>query len=96
MSRLVVVFGATGAQGGAVMNAILPAGLFKVRAVTRNPDSPAAQALQQRGAEIVKADLCDTESLKNAVHGAEIVFGVTDAFEAVCPRSCICSNLELN
>ena len=85
MSRVVTVFGATGTQGSAVLNAILPTGLFKVRAVTRNTDSVAARSLKKRGAEVVKADLHDVESLKEVVRGAEIVFGVTDPSDGVCP-----------
>ena len=53
MSRIITVFGATGAQGGGLARAILadPQRRFRVRAVTRKPDSPAARALAEAGAE---------------------------------------------
>lgn len=57
MSKLITVFGATGKQGGSVVNAILAdaelSKEFKVRAVTRDPSKPAAQELAKRGVEVV-------------------------------------------
>lgn len=60
MTYLITVFGATGAQGGGLARAILadPQRRFRVRAVTRKPDSPAAQRLAQAGAEVFTADHC--------------------------------------
>jgi uncharacterized protein YbjT (DUF2867 family) len=51
--RIIAVVGATGKQGGGLVRAILddPAGRFAVRAITRRPDSDAAKALADRGAE---------------------------------------------
>ncbi len=43
--RLVVVFGATGNQGGSVARALYGDGGYKVRAVTRDPSSGKAKAL---------------------------------------------------
>ena len=77
MSGIITVFGATGSQGGSVVNAILASGQFKVRGVTRDLESDASKALKNRGAEMVRADFADKESLRNAVRGSEIVFGVT-------------------
>ena len=64
--------GATGAQGGGLVRAILadPAGGFAVRALTRDPKAPAAKALADAGAEVVAADVDDPESLKRAFAGA--------------------------
>ena len=42
-SKIIVVTGATGAQGGSVAKFLLNDGTYAVRAVTRNPDSPAAK-----------------------------------------------------
>ena len=42
-SKVIVVMGATGAQGGSVAKFLLNDGTYAVRAVTRNPDSPAAK-----------------------------------------------------
>jgi uncharacterized protein YbjT (DUF2867 family) len=57
--KKILVFGATGAQGGSVARNLLDRGRFDVRAFTRNPDSPAAQKLRDLGAEVVKGDLDD-------------------------------------
>jgi len=54
--RLIVVAGATGNQGGAVARSLLDSG-FRVRGLTRNPQKPEAQALADRGAEVVQGDI---------------------------------------
>ncbi|GAB4815166.1 hypothetical protein N2152v2_002212 [Parachlorella kessleri] len=76
--RLVAVSGATGQQGGAVVDALLRLGGFKVRGLTRDPSSAAATELGAKGVEVVKADFDDLESLKAAFKGADAAFGVTD------------------
>ena len=78
MSKLVTVFGATGAQGGPVARALIARGGYRVRGVTRNPDSEKAQALKASGIEVVKANLDDPTSVETAVQGAYGVFLVTD------------------
>ncbi|KAF9913936.1 hypothetical protein BX616_009289 [Lobosporangium transversale] len=81
MSKILVVFGATGQQGGSVVNYVLNdpelSKQFKIRAVTRDPSKPAAQTLQQQGVDIVKGDVDDKESIKYALQDAHTVFGVT-------------------
>ena len=54
--KIIAVTGATGAQGGGLVRAILddPDGGFAVRALTRNPDSEKAKALAEAGAEVVR------------------------------------------
>ena len=70
MSKLITVFGATGQQGGAVARALLTKG-YKVRAVTRNPDSSKAKELQAKGAELVQVkNMEDIASLEAAIKGA--------------------------
>ncbi|MDX1439789.1 MAG: NmrA family NAD(P)-binding protein, partial [Rubricoccaceae bacterium] len=63
--QVIAVVGATGAQGGGLARAILndPDSGFRCRAITRNPDSDKARELTRRGAEVVRADLDDVESL---------------------------------
>lgn len=80
MSRLVLVTGATGKQGGAVAQALLAKG-HRVRAFTRKPTSPAATALAALGAEIVPGDFDDTASLVAAVAGVDAVFAMGTPFE---------------
>uniref|UniRef100_A0A8D0B3K4 NmrA-like family domain-containing protein 1 n=1 Tax=Salvator merianae TaxID=96440 RepID=A0A8D0B3K4_SALMN len=79
--KLVVVFGATGAQGGSVARALLADGTFHVRAVTRNPRQKAAQELKKRGAQVVKASLDDEQSLEAALAEAFAAFLVTDFWD---------------
>jgi len=81
MKKTILVIGATGAQGGSVARHLLARGNFAVRAFTRNPDSPAAQALRERGAEIAAGDLTDRSSLRAALRGCYGTFGVTNYWE---------------
>ena len=87
MSRMITVFGATGAQGGGLARAILtdPQQRFRVRAVTRKPDSPAARALSEIGADIAVADLDDATSVRRAMDGAHGAFCVTNFWEHFSP-----------
>src|SRR5437762_6518543 len=81
--KIVAVVGSTGAQGGGLCEAILndPNGGFACRAITREPNKDKAKALAAKGAEVVKADLDDVESLKKAFSGAYAVYGVTNFWE---------------
>lgn len=77
--RTVAVTGATGAQGGATARALLKAG-HRVRALTRQPASPAAEALRNLGAEVRHADFDDRASLDAALAGSDSLFAVTTPF----------------
>jgi hypothetical protein len=66
MTVTLTVVGATGTQGGSVIDSALTAGRYRVRALTRNPSSDKAKALAARGVEVVKADLNDHASLVKA------------------------------
>ncbi|XP_066432860.1 nmrA-like family domain-containing protein 1 [Eleutherodactylus coqui] len=79
--KVIAVFGATGAQGGSVADAILADGTFAVRAVTRDTSKPAAVKLREAGAEVVAADLDDEKSLEAALCGAYGAFVVTNFWE---------------
>ncbi|KAK9350596.1 hypothetical protein V1523DRAFT_69015 [Lipomyces doorenjongii] len=81
MSKLVVVVGATGGQGGSVVSAVLKDKSFKVRGITRNPDGEKARSLTVKGVDMVRADLNDESSLVKAFEGAYAIFAVTDFFE---------------
>jgi len=86
--KIIAVVGATGAQGGGLIRAILndPEKLFHARALTRNPNSDNARALSSLGAEVVKADLDDLESLKHAFKGASGAYCVTNFWEHFSPE----------
>jgi uncharacterized protein YbjT (DUF2867 family) len=79
--KTILVFGATGAQGGSVARNLLARGKFAVRALTRKVDSPAAQALRDLGAEVVQGDLDDPASIAAALEGCYGAFGVTNFWE---------------
>lgn len=76
--RIILVTGATGNQGGAVAHHLLERGKFQVRAMVRDQNKPAAQALQKAGAELVQADFNDRVSLDRAVQGVYGVFSMQD------------------
>ncbi|MET8976928.1 NmrA/HSCARG family protein [Streptomyces sp. NPDC004539] len=78
--KVIAVAGATGAQGGGFVRAALadPESGFAVRALTRNPDSPAAKELAALGAEVVRADFTDEASVREAFEGAYGAFLVTN------------------
>jgi uncharacterized protein YbjT (DUF2867 family) len=77
--KIIAVIGATGAQGGGLVRAILndKKGGFAARAITRDPKSDKAKALADAGAEVVAADVDDVKSLKKAFAGAHGAFCVT-------------------
>ena len=77
--KSIAVVGATGAQGGGLVRAILSDANseFTARAITRDINSVKAQALAKQGAEVVAADIDDPESLKRAFEGAYGAYCVT-------------------
>ncbi|PKX97950.1 NmrA/HSCARG family protein [Aspergillus novofumigatus IBT 16806] len=76
--KLIVILGATGNQGGSVAETFLQEPEWRVRAITRNPLGPKAQALAARGADIIKADLDDPSSFGSAFEDAQVIFAVSD------------------
>lgn len=86
--KVIVVVGATGAQGGGLVRAIQadPGGGFRARAITRNPGSEKARALAELGAEVVAGDAGDPESLKRAFAGAHGAYCVTFFWEHFSPE----------
>src|SRR6185369_1207187 len=77
--KIIAVFGATGAQGGGLVRAILrdPQGGFAARAITRNPNGETAKQLAKMGAEVVAADIDNPESVNKALAGAYGAYCVT-------------------
>ncbi|MBU1100910.1 MAG: NmrA/HSCARG family protein [Bacteroidetes bacterium] len=86
--KLIAIVGATGAQGGGLARAILNDGNseFSVRAITRNPESENAKTLLQMGAEVVKADIDNVESITEAFKGAYGAYCVTNFWEHFSPE----------
>jgi uncharacterized protein YbjT (DUF2867 family) len=75
--KIVLITGATGRQGGAVIRHMLPKG-WKLRALTRNTGGSAAQELARQGIEVVCGDLEHPASLEKAIGGAYGVYSVQD------------------
>ena len=80
MSKILAVFGATGQQGGAVVNYILNdpelSQAYKIRAITRDTNSKNAKRLQEK-VEVVQADVSNRASLETALTGAHTIFAMT-------------------
>lgn len=74
-SKKILVFGATGQQGGSVAAAALKAG-WQVRALVRDPGSARSLALREAGADTVRGTFADTEAIRNAMKGVHGVFSV--------------------
>ncbi|MEO3930367.1 NmrA/HSCARG family protein [Micromonosporaceae bacterium B7E4] len=77
--RVILVTGATGSQGGAVVDALLDDGGWAVRALTRDPAGARARALAARGVDVRAGDLADAGSLRPALAGVHGVFGVQNS-----------------
>jgi uncharacterized protein YbjT (DUF2867 family) len=77
--KTIVVLGATGAQGGGLVRAILKdaPGQYRARAVARDPNSAKARQLADLGAEVVRGDVDDEDSLKRAFENAWGAYCVT-------------------
>src|SRR6478672_12757858 len=79
-SMLVLVTGATGKQGGAVVEALLTRG-HQVRALTRIAVSPAANRLREQGVEIAVGNFTDHDSLVRAARGVDAVYAMSTPYE---------------
>ena len=74
-SKLALVTGVTGKQGGAVARALIAKG-HRVRGMTRNVESDAARAVAALGVDLVAGDFRDADSLAAAVAGVDTVFAM--------------------
>jgi uncharacterized protein YbjT (DUF2867 family) len=86
--KIIAVVGATGAQGGGLVRAILAdkSGSFTARAITRNPNSEKAEALRAAGAEVVAGDADNPSTLGPAFAGAHGAFLLTNFWEHFSPE----------
>ena len=83
--RTILITGMTGNQGGAVARSLLGSG-FRLRGLTRKPESLPAAALARHGVDVVQGDLDDEATLRRALAGAWGVFGVQNTLEAGVER----------
>lgn len=78
MSKKIVVLGATGQQGGAVVEALKAAGGFSIVTPARNPESTAAKKLAEDGCEVPKLSSFENVSeLTSIFQGVDGVYAVT-------------------
>jgi hypothetical protein len=68
-------------QGSSVARVFLNEPGWIVRGITRDPSKPSAKKWQDQGVEVVAGDLDDTQSLKKAFEGANVIFGTTDFWQ---------------
>ena len=79
MSKLIAVFGSTGTQGGSVVQALLKSADYKIRAITRNPNSDKAKSLAtHKNLTVVQGDLDDPSTFDKCLKDCYGVFLVTD------------------
>jgi len=83
--KVVLVTGATGRQGGAVVRHMLPKG-WKLRALTRRPEAHEAQSLARQGVQVVQGDLEDPASIARAAEGAYGIYSVQDFWSVGAKR----------
>lgn len=79
--KTVLITGATGRQGGAVVRHMLSKG-WRLRALTRQCSSYGAERLAGQGVEVVQGDLDDPTSLERAARGAYGIYSVQDFWTA--------------
>ena len=83
MSKLLVVFGATGQQGGSIVETVLNdpelREQYKIRGITRDVSQSSSQSLEAKGVQMVKGDVNDTASLEEVLKDAHTVFLMTGA-----------------
>ncbi len=86
--KIIAVVGATGAQGGGLVRAIVAdsSGPFVARAITRNPGSDKAKELAALGVQVVTGDADDEKSMEQAFRGAYGAFCVTNFWEHMSPE----------
>lgn len=81
-SKIVLITGATGKQGGATLRALAGAERFTLRALTRKPDGDAAKAIAKTGVQVLRGDFDDADSLRRAFEGVWGVFAMQNTWEA--------------
>lgn len=88
MSKLIVIIGVTGNQGGSVAQRFLQDPTYRVRGITRNLARDEVLKLAAQGIDIVEADLNDAASLERAFHGANVIFSITNYWEPFFRPDC--------
>ena len=99
MSKLLTVFGATGQQGGSLIDYVLKnpelSSMYRVRGITRDRSNPTAVALKARGVEVIEADLDKPATLIPALAGSYAVLGVTNCKFFHCFATCTVVSFDI-
>lgn len=95
MEKIILIFGATGNQGGAVVNAMLNTN-FKIRAVSRNPNNEKSKSLTNKGIDVVKADFEDEASLHDAMKGVYGVYSIQNFMQGGSKKEIVHGKLVAN
>lgn len=80
-TRLLVIIGISGLQGGSVARIFQQEPGWRIRGLTRNPSKPSNAHLKDAGIELVSGDLDDPASLDAAFKGANAIFAATDFWQ---------------
>ena len=78
--KIILVTGATGQQGGAVARHLIKSG-WKVRALVRDENKPAAQEIKKLGAELITGDMADSSTIEKAMKDVYGVFSVQNFWQ---------------
>ncbi|KAJ9667037.1 hypothetical protein H2201_002871 [Coniosporium apollinis] len=81
--KLIVIVGITGNQGASVADAFIDEPGWKIRGISRDPSKASSKVWSDKGVEMVAGDLDNLESLQTAFKGANVIFGVTDFWQAI-------------
>jgi len=92
--KTLVVCGATGSQGGSVIQVMKDLPEWKIKAFSRNPDSDESKRLSGQGISVSRADLLDLASLINAFNGADCVFGITQPWNQSYTKCDVAAELK--
>ncbi|KAJ9115148.1 hypothetical protein QFC24_007059 [Naganishia onofrii] len=81
-AKSIVIFGATGAQGGSVLNHLLKSERpYRITAVTRDPSKASSKAIAAKGVNVIKAELGDNDQVVDALKQGDLAFAVTNFWE---------------
>ncbi|KAJ2800439.1 hypothetical protein H4R20_004063 [Coemansia guatemalensis] len=96
MVKLIAIVGATGLQGGSVLRTFHASGEYKIRAITRNPNSNTAKDISKEYPDVdwAQADLDNLSSLSKAFSGADVVFGVTNSGDPELIKAALAGDYE--
>ena len=84
-TRRVLVTGATGKQGGAVIKALQSSESLELLALTRNSNSPSAKKLESQGVRLIQGDQKFPENIFATAGEVDTVFLVTTS-EGITPE----------